>query len=100
MNFHVVNIESPIKPITLCPNFLVISLMQLSQQFHNKIKCHQRPLMEGPTPPLSTIVQLTLLFPLIKMLLGITVVVTNIWGHNVLSDGNIIRQPIICYCAF
>ncbi len=34
--------------------------------------------MEGPTPPLSTIVQLTLLFPLIKMLLGITVVVTNI----------------------
>lgn len=45
-NFHVVYIETPTNPITLCPNFLVIFLMQLSQQFHNRIKCHQRPLME------------------------------------------------------
>jgi hypothetical protein len=36
-NFHVVYIETPINPITLCPNFLVISLIQLSQQFHNRI---------------------------------------------------------------
>lgn len=73
----VVYIETPTNPITLCPNFLVISLMQLSQQIHNRIKCHQRPLMEGPTPPLLAIVPFTLLFPLIKMLLGITVVVTT-----------------------
>ncbi len=33
--------------------------------------------MEGLTPPLSAIVPLTLLFPLIKMLLGITIVVTT-----------------------
>jgi hypothetical protein len=73
----VVYVETPTNPITLCPNSLVISLMQLSQQFHNRIKCHQRPLMEGPTPPLSAFVPLTLLFPLIKMFLGITIVVTT-----------------------
>ncbi len=54
--------------------------------------------MEGLAPPLLAVVQLTLPFPLAKLILGIVIdvleiiVMITLKGHITLGDGNIIEQ--------